>query len=137
MLLPAQAKKSQNKRSSILGLACWLALASLAGSGGALAKPVAQVPRVQTSGGLVFQSQGGSTPNTVTGYLFAPLSQGPQGDVLFVDVAANMNLGGALNQDSDVSAGVSTRLGYRWLSGDQHWLYGFNAGVDTRQAYNQ
>ena len=136
MTLPAQAKQSQNKRSSTLGLTCCLALASLAGSGGALAKPVAQIPRVEASGGLVFQSQGGGTANTVTGYLFAPLSQGQQGDVLFVDVAANMNLGGALNQGSNVSAGVSTRLGYRWLSGDQRWLYGFNAGVDTRQAYN-
>ncbi len=137
MTISAQAKRSQKKRSSTLALTCCLALASLAGSGGALAKPVAQIPRVQASGGLVFQSQGGGTPNTVTGYLFAPLSQGAQGDVLFVDVAANMNLGGALNQGSNVSAGVSTRLGYRWLSGDQVWLYGVNAGVDTRQAYHQ
>jgi hypothetical protein len=66
----------------------------------------------------------------------APLSQGAQGQVLFLDLAANMNLGGALYQGSNVSAGASTRLGYRWLSGDQHWMYGFNAGVDTRQAYN-
>ncbi len=76
------------------------------------------------------------SPNTVTGYLLAPLSQGAQGQVLFLDLAANMNLEGALYQGSNVSAGASTRLGYRWLSGDQHWIYGFNAGVDTRQAYN-
>ena len=62
MTLPAQAKQSQNKRSSTLGLTCCLALASLASSGGALAKPVAQIPRVQASGGLVFQSQGGALP---------------------------------------------------------------------------
>jgi len=137
MLLPGQAKTCRSKHGSTLGLTCCLALASLTGSGGALAQPAAPIPRVQASGGLVFQSQGGGTPNTVTGYLFAPLSQGERGEVLFVDIAANMNLGGALNQGSDVSAGVSTRLGYRWLSGDQRWLYGFNAGVDTRQAYNQ
>lgn len=136
MTFPARAKQSQTKRSSTLGLTCWLALASLAGSGAALANPVAKIPRVEASGGLVFQTQGGGTPNIVTGYLLAPLSQGAQGQVVFLDVAANMNLGGALNQVANVSAGASTRLGYRWLSADQGWMYGFNAGVDTRQAVN-
>ena len=41
----------------------------------------------------MFQSQGGGTPNTVTGYLLAPLSQGAKGQVLFLDVAANMTWG--------------------------------------------
>ncbi len=94
-------------------------------------------PRVEANGGLIFQSQGGGTPNTFTGYLFAPLSQGEQGEVLFFDVAANLNLGGALAQQNNVNAAASTRLGYRWLSSDQRWIYGFNAGVDTRQAYSQ
>ena len=131
-----QDKPTQNRRLSLLGLASSLALSSLGASGQARAGALPAPPRVEASGGLVFQSQGGGTPNTVTGYLLAPLSQGAKGQVLFLDVAANMNLGGALYQGSNVSAGASTRLGYRWLSGDQRWLYGFNAGVDTRQAYN-
>ncbi|MEB3234774.1 MAG: inverse autotransporter beta domain-containing protein [Cyanobacteriota bacterium] len=99
----------------------------------ALPKP----PAVQPSGGLQFQSQGGGTPNTFSGYLFTPLSQSTRGDVVYLDVSANLNLGGALSQQSNVNAGASTRLGYRWLSSDQRWLYGVNAGVDTRQAYSQ
>ena len=136
MAAPAQARKTRSKRAAALGLKGSLALAALASGGEALAQPRPPIPRVAASGGLIVQSQGGGTPNTVTGYLLAPLSQGAQGQVLFLDVAANMNLGGALYQGSNVSAGASTRLGYRWLSGDQRWLYGFNAGVDTRQAYN-
>jgi hypothetical protein len=136
MAAPAQPPQPRSKRAAALGLIGSLALAGLASGGEALAQPNRPIPRVAASGGVMVQSQGGGTPNTVTGYLLAPLSQGAQGQVLFLDVAANMNLGGALYQGSNVSAGVSTRLGYRWLSGDQRWLYGFNAGVDTRQAYN-
>ena len=83
----------------------------------------------------MFQSQGAGTPNTVTGYLLAPLSQGTRGQVLFLDLAANMNFGGALTQSQGLSAGASSRMGYRWLSNAQQWMYGINAGVDTRQAY--
>jgi ankyrin repeat protein len=61
----------------------------------------------------VFQSQGGGTPNTFSGYLFAPLSQGALGEVLFLDVVANLNLGGALVQQTNVNAGASTRLADR------------------------
>ncbi len=136
MAAPAQARQPRSKQAAALGLSGSLALAALASGGEALAQPSPPIPRVAASGGVMVQSQGGGTPNTVTGYLLAPLSQGAQGQVLFLDVAANMNLGGALYQGSNVSAGASTRLGYRWLSGDQRWLYGFNAGVDTRQAYN-
>jgi hypothetical protein len=136
-MLPAdQAKRTQHRHTSLLGLASILALSPLGVSTQAVARALPAPPRVEASGGLIFQSQGGGTPNTVTGYLLAPLSQGAQGQVLFLDLAANMNLGGALSQGSNVSAGASTRLGYRWLSGDQRWLYGFNAGVDTRQAVN-
>lgn len=137
MMTPGQVNSPyQYKQGSALVLTLSLALISLADGGEALAKPEAKIPRVLPSSGVMVQSQGGGTPNSLTGYLLAPLSQGAQGQVLFLDVAANMNLGGALDQDSKVSAGASTRLGYRWLSGDQRWLYGFNAGVDTRQAYN-
>ena len=110
-------------------------LGALAPGRASQAKP--NPPQVNANGGLVFQSQGEGSPNTLSGYLFAPLRQGAAGEVLFVDVAANLNLGGALTQQNTANAGASTRLGYRWLSGDQRWMYGFNAGVDTRQAYSQ
>lgn len=131
-----QPKAHQPQALTTSALMGGLVVAAVAACGDGLAKPMAPIPRVEATGGLVFQSQGGGTPNTITGYLFAPLSQGERGQVLFLDVAANMNLGGALGPGSDVSAGFSTRLGYRWLSGDQRWMYGFSAGVDTRQAYN-
>ena len=91
---------------------------------------------VTVNGGLTFESQSSGTPNSFSGYLFAPLSQGRKGQVLFLDLSAKLNLGDSLAQQSDTSVGGSTRLGYRWLSGDQRWLYGLNAGVDTRQAYS-
>lgn len=136
MSVSSKAKHLYSKQTAVTGLRISLALTALASGGEALAQPSPPIPRVASSGGLIVQSQGGGTPNTLTGYLLAPLSQGAQGQVLFLDVAANMNLGGALYQGSNISAGASTRLGYRWLSGDQRWLYGVNAGVDTRQAYN-
>ena len=127
--------------ASGLGLGCSLTLAAacLATPAGVAAPAGAQVPppRVEANGGLRFQSQGGGTPNSFSGYLFAPLSQGTDGNLLFLDLSASLNLGGALMQQNDVNAGVSTRLGYRWLSGDRQAIYGINAGVDTRQAYDQ
>lgn len=92
---------------------------------------------IQASGGLQFQSQAGGTPNVFSGTLFAPLAQGRHGEVFFLDGVASLNLGGALVQQSNVSAAISTRLGYRFLSSDQRWIYGLNAGVDTRQAFSQ
>jgi hypothetical protein len=91
---------------------------------------------IQASGGLQVQSQAGGTPNAFSGYLFAPLGQGQRGEVLFLDGVASLNLGGALAQQNNGSAAISTRLGYRRLSSDQRWIYGLNAGVDTRQAFS-
>jgi hypothetical protein len=31
-----------------------------------------------------------------------------------------------------VTISTSTRVGYRWLNGDRSWMYGLNAGYDTR-----
>ncbi|NDC35486.1 MAG: hypothetical protein EBZ51_08935 [Synechococcaceae bacterium WB9_2_112] len=134
---PAARRSPSSRRGQAAGagLASLLVLGSLTHAGASQAKP--NPPKVTANGGLLFQSQGEGSPNTFTGYLFAPLSQGDAGEVLFVDVAANLNLGGALTQQNTVNAGASTRLGYRWLSGDQRWMYGVNAGVDTRQAYAQ
>ena len=61
------------------------------------------VPQVKTNGGLRFQSQGAGTFNTLSGYIYAPLSQSKDGNVLFVDGFANWNFGGDLN-DSNFGA---------------------------------
>lgn len=97
----------------------------------------APAPKVEATGGIRFQSQGAGTANTVSGYLFAPLSQSKNGSLYFLDFSANLNLGGVAPQANTVNAGVSTRLGYRWLQPDQSWIFGVNAGVDTRPAYSQ
>jgi parallel beta-helix repeat protein len=86
------------------------------------------IPEVRTNGGLRFRSEGAGTPNTLSGYIFAPLSQAENGSVLFVDGFANWNFGGDLN---DSNFGASTRLGYRWMSSDNGWMFGVNAGADT------
>ena len=88
----------------------------------------ALIPEIRTNGGLRFQSEGAGTPNTLSGYIFAPLSQSESGSVLFVDGFANWNFGGELN---DSNFGASTRLGYRWMSRDNDWILGINAGADT------
>ena len=88
----------------------------------------ALIPEIRTNGGLRFQSEGAGTPNTLSGYIFAPLSQSESGSVLFVDGFANWNFGGELN---DSNFGASTRLGYRWMSSDNAWMFGVNAGADT------
>jgi parallel beta-helix repeat protein len=86
------------------------------------------VPQVKTNGGLRFQSQGAGTFNTLSGYIYAPLSQSKDGNVLFVDGFANWNFGGDLN---DSNFGASSRLGYRWMSSGKDWMFGVNAGADT------
>lgn len=91
-------------------------------------KPEFKVPKIKTNGGLRFQSQGGGTPNTLSGYILAPLHQSEKGNVLFIDGFASWNFGGELN---DSSFGASTRLGYRWLNKDRSWMFGANAGADT------
>ena len=91
-------------------------------------KPEPKVPKVLTNGGLRFQSDGAGIPNTLSGYIVAPLHQSENGNILFIDGFANWNFGGEL---SDSSFGASTRLGYRWLNDDRSWMLGANAGVDT------
>jgi len=91
-------------------------------------KPEIKVPKIRSNGGLRFQSEGAGTPNTLSGYILAPLHQSEKGNVLFIDGFANWNFGGEL---SDSSFGASTRLGYRWLNSDRSWMFGANAGADT------
>jgi hypothetical protein len=67
-----------------------------------------------------------------------PLSVGDN-SVWFLDVLANANFADYDNYSSLINTEVagttissSSRLGYRWLNGDRSWMYGLNAGYDSR-----
>ena len=82
--------------------------------------------------------QGAGTPNQAGIGGFLPLSVGDN-SVWFVDVLANANFADYENNSSIINTDVagttistSSRLGYRWLNGDRSWMYGLNAGYDSR-----
>ncbi len=82
--------------------------------------------------------QGAGTPNEAGIGAFVPLHVGSN-SVAFVDVLVNANFNDYGNYSSIINTEVSgttfstsTRLGYRWLNGDRSWMYGINAGYDTR-----
>ncbi|QNI87824.1 carbamoyl-phosphate synthase L chain [Synechococcus sp. ROS8604] len=82
--------------------------------------------------------QGAGTPNQAGIGGFLPLSVGDN-SVFFADVLANVNFADYGNDSSIINTTVagttistSSRLGYRWLNGDRSWMYGLNAGYDTR-----
>jgi hypothetical protein len=82
--------------------------------------------------------QGAGTPNQAGIGGFLPLSVG-ENSVFFADVLINANFADYDNYSSIVDTTVagttistSTRLGYRWLNGDRSWMYGLNAGYDSR-----
>ena len=67
-----------------------------------------------------------------------PISVG-ENSVFFADVQANVNFADYGNDSSIINTKVagttistSSRLGYRWLNGDRSWMYGLNAGYDSR-----
>ena len=81
--------------------------------------------------------QGAGTPNQAGIGGFLPLSVG-ENSVWFLDALVNVNFAdrdgesSILNTEVDGGFSTSTRLGYRWLNGDRSWMYGLNAGYDTR-----
>ena len=82
--------------------------------------------------------QGAGTPNQAGIGGFLPLSVGDN-SVWFLDVLANANFADYSNYSSLINTEVagttistSSRLGYRWLNGDRSWMYGLNAGYDSR-----
>ena len=82
--------------------------------------------------------QGAGTPNQAGLGAFIPLHVGSNG-VAFVDVLVNANFSdysgysSIINTDvSGTTFATSTRLGYRWLSSNRSWMYGINAGYDSR-----
>ena len=82
--------------------------------------------------------QGAGTPNQAGIGGYYPLSIG-ENNVFFVDVLANVNFSdyegysSIINTEVDgVTISTSSRLGYRWLNNDRSWMFGVNAGYDSR-----
>ena len=82
--------------------------------------------------------QGAGTPNQAGIGGFLPLSIG-ENNVFFVDVLANANFADFDDYSSIINTNVagttistSSRLGYRWLNDDRSWMFGVNAGYDSR-----
>ncbi len=82
--------------------------------------------------------QGAGTPNEAGVGAFIPLKVS-KNSVSYVDVLVNANFNDYGNYSSIVRTTVagttfstSTRLGYRWLNGNRSWMYGINAGYDSR-----
>ena len=81
--------------------------------------------------------QGAGTPNQAGIGGFLPIAVG-ENSVFFADVLLNANFAdregdsSIINTDVDGGFSTSTRVGYRWLNGDRSWMYGLNAGYDTR-----
>ena len=93
---------------------------------------------VQFNWGFQGALQGAGTPNQAGIGAFLPIAVG-ENSVLFIDALANANFGDRDGESSIVNTEVagttistSTRLGYRWLNGDRSWMYGLNAGYDSR-----
>ena len=88
--------------------------------------------------GIQAQTQAAGTPNQAGLGGFLPLVVGSN-SVFFADLQANANFADINNSSSIINTTVagttistSSRLGYRWLNGDRSWMYGLNAGYDTR-----
>ena len=81
--------------------------------------------------------QGAGTPNQAGIGGFLPLAVGDN-SVWFLDALVNAHFGdrdgysSIINTDIAGGFSTSTRLGYRWLNGDRSWMYGLNAGYDSR-----
>ena len=81
--------------------------------------------------------QGAGTPNQAGVGGFLPLSVG-YNSVWYLDALVNAHFGdregysSILNTDVAGGFSTSTRLGYRWLNSNRSWMYGLNAGYDSR-----
>ncbi|ABM79479.1 inverse autotransporter beta-barrel domain-containing protein [Prochlorococcus marinus] len=93
---------------------------------------------VQFNWGFQGALQGAGTPNQAGIGAFLPIAVG-ENSVFFADVLLNANFSDYDGYSSIINTEVagttistSTRLGYRWLNGDRSWMYGVNAGYDSR-----
>ena len=94
--------------------------------------------------GIQGQTQGAGTPNEAGIGGFLPLVVGDN-SVFFLDALANVNFSDFTSSadnswassiiNTTVQGGTistSSRLGYRWLNDDRSWMFGVNAGYDSR-----
>ena len=88
--------------------------------------------------GVQGQTQGAGTPNQAGVGGFLPISVGDN-SVFYLDAEVNADFGDYSGYSSIINTTVggtafstSSRVGYRWLNGDRSWMYGINAGYDTR-----
>ena len=93
---------------------------------------------IQFNWGFQGALQGAGTPNQAGIGGFLPLSVSDN-SVFFVDAVANFNFSDRSYYSSIVDTTVagttistSSRVGYRWLNRDRSWMYGINAGYDSR-----
>lgn len=82
--------------------------------------------------------QGAGTPNQAGLGAFIPLKVS-KNSAAFVDMLVNANFNdyGSYSSIGDTKVSgttfsTSTRLGYRWLNNNRSWMYGINAGYDSR-----
>ncbi|WP_273436509.1 carbamoyl-phosphate synthase [Synechococcus sp. UW140] len=94
---------------------------------------------IQPNFGFQGALQGAGTPNQAGIGGFLPLVTGDN-SVFFLDAQANANFADYNNYSSIINTTVagttistSSRLGYRWLNSDRSWMFGVNAGYDSRQ----
>jgi len=142
------------RQSSALAAAAALTLASIPfGAAKAEDPKVAQAPgnaqdlgvmavnlkdAVKLNYGFQGALQGAGTPNQAGLGAFIPLKVGKK-SVAFVDVLVNANFNDYGNYSSigdttvaGTTFSTSIRLGYRWLNSNRSWMYGINAGYDSR-----
>jgi len=82
--------------------------------------------------------QGAGTPNQAGIGGFIPLHVG-NNSVTYVDVLVNANFSDynglssiGTTKVAGTTISTSTRLGYRWLNKNRSWMFGLNAGYDSR-----
>ena len=82
--------------------------------------------------------QGAGTPNQAGIGGFIPLHVG-NNSVTYVDVLVNANFSDynglssiGTTKVAGTTLSTSTRLGYRWLNKNRSWMFGVNAGYDSR-----
>jgi hypothetical protein len=93
---------------------------------------------IQPNFGFQGALQGAGTPNQSGIGGFLPLAIGDN-SVFFLDAQANANFADFNEYSSIINTKVagttistSTRLGYRFLNSDRSWMFGVNAGYDSR-----
>jgi len=93
---------------------------------------------IQPNFGFQGALQGAGTPNQSGIGGFLPLAIGDN-SVFFLDAQANANFADFNEYSSIINTKVagttistSTRLGYRWLNKNRSWMFGVNAGYDSR-----